>query len=447
MCEKYKTMQKFVLVIILTLLSVNSSAQDWKRYFDSINRLSYEAHRAMLDRLGIDELRPGPSGDPSSPNAANSDESKAKTYSSLPDPLVFDNGNKVRSAADWQQRREEIAEHFSNLVYGRLPEHIPGVTWILKTEKDTVLGNIAAREKILKGIVDNSEYPAVSVEISLSVTLPAEAAEAVPVIMEFGWNFPGFSNRKPPGPDWKEMVLKKGWGVAILVPTTIQPDHGAGLAEGIIGLTSGGAPREPDDWGALRAWAWGAGRAMDYFETDPGIDASRVGIEGLSRYGKAALVTMAYDIRFSIALVGSSGAGGAKILRRNFGEQVENLASSAEYHWFAPNFVRYAGPLTPADLPVDAHHLVAMCAPRPVFISTGSPQVEGNWVDARGMFLAAVYASPVYELLGHSGLSKLEYPDEGEALLEDDIAFRQHEGGHTVGPNWPAFIQFAEKHF
>ncbi len=145
-----------------------------------------------------------------------------------------------------------------------------------------------------------------------------------------------------------------------------------------------GQHRKPDDWGALRAWAWGASRAVDYFETDKSVNAKQLGIEGLSRYGKATIVTMAYEPRFAIAFVGSSGAGGTKILRRVFGEQVENLASSGEYHWFAGNFIKYASTLTPNDMPVDAHELVALCAPRPVFISSGSPKIEGQWVDAKG---------------------------------------------------------------
>ena len=145
-----------------------------------------------------------------------------------------------------------------------------------------------------------------------------------------------------------------------------------------------GQPRKLDDWGALRAWAWGASRALDYFETDKAVDAKRVGIEGLSRYGKAALVTMAYDPRFAIGFIGSSGAGGAKLHRRNFGEQVENVAGQGEYHWMAGNYLKYAGPLTPNDLPVDAHELVALCAPRPVFISAGSLEVEGGGSTRRG---------------------------------------------------------------
>jgi hypothetical protein len=176
------------------------------------------------------------------------------------------------------------------------------------------------------------------------------------------------------------------------------------------------------------------------------VDEKRIGIEGLSRYGKAALVAMAYEPRIAIGFIGSSGAGGAKLLHRVFGEQVENLASSAEYHWFAGNFIKYAGPLTQEDLPVDAHHLVAMCAPRPVFISSGSATLEGQWVDAKGMFLGGAMAGTVYELFGKRSMRTMLFPPQ-ETLVDGDVAFRQHEGGHTTGPNWPYFIQFTERYF
>src|SRR4051812_16719345 len=269
-------------------------------------------------------------------------------------------------------------------------------------------------------------------------------------MMEFGFQFP--PNFRPPapaanaGPTWQEQLLKKGWGFAILVPTSVQADNGAGLTQGIIGLVNKGQPRKPDDWGSLKAWAWGAGKALDYFETDKQVDAKQVSIEGLSRYGKAAIVTMAYEPRFAAGFIGSSGAGGTKILRRVFGEQVENLASSGEYHWFAGNFIKYAGPLTPNDLPVDAHELVALCAPRPVFISSGSPTVEGRWVDAKGMFLGGAYAGPVYKLLGKKDLGTTEFPPQQTALVNGEVAFRQHEGGHTTGPNWPTFLEFADRY-
>ena len=207
-----------------------------------------------------------------------------------------------------------------------------------------------------------------------------------------------------------------------------------------------GQPRKPDDWGALRAWAWGTNRAIDYFETDKAVDAKQIGIEGLSRYGKAAIVTMAYEPRIAIGFIGSSGAGGVKILRRIFGEQVENLASSGGYHWFAGNFIKYAGPLTANDLPVDAHELVALCAPRPVFISSGSPTVEGQWVDAKGMFLGGVHAGSVYKLLGKKDLGTIEFPLLETTLTDGEIAFRQHSGGHTTGPNWPTFLNWASRY-
>jgi hypothetical protein len=203
-----------------------------------------------------------------------------------------------------------------------------------------------------------------------------------------------------------------------------------------------GSPRKLDDWGALRAWAWGASRALDYFETDNSVDAKHVGSEGLSRYGKAALVTMAYDSRFAIGFIGSSGAGGAKILRRDFGEPVENLAGDGEYHWMAGNFLKYAGPLTARDLPVDVNELIALCAPRPLIISSGSQQVEGGWVGARGMFLAAIAAGPVYRLLSKKDLGATEFLPMETPLIDGDIAFRQRGSGHTTGPNWPTFLAF-----
>jgi hypothetical protein len=287
------------------------------------------------------------------------------------------------------------------------------------------------------------------VAIELDVTLPEAVRGRVPVVMELGFpegfHFPGFPIPPKTGPDWMEQVIGRGWGYAILVPNTIQPDDGAGLTEGVIGLASRGRPRAPDEWGALRAWAWGASRALDRLLADRRVDGRRVAIEGLSRYGKAALVTMAYDPRFSIGLIGSSGAGGAKLLRRDFGERVENLAASGEYHWFAPNFLRYAGPLRTADLPVDAHELIALAAPRPLFIGAGTLAAGDGWVDPRGSFEAARAASPAWRLLGLPGLVGDGLPAIGETRDSGRLAFRQHEGGHTNGPNWPAFLAFAAR--
>ncbi len=402
-----------------------------------------EDHRRMLRLLKITSLRRGPSGNPRSANAANYDEAKANPYPDMPDPLRLKNGKPVTSPRMWwTQRRPEIVEDFDREVYGRVPRNTPRVKWQVTGTRKHKVGGKEVATKQLVGHVDNSAYPQITVDIRLALTTPADAKGPVPVIMEFGFGF-GRGGRVAA---WQEQVIARGWGYAILTPTSIQADGGAGLTRGIIGLCNKGQPRKPDDWGALRAWAWGASRALDYFATDRAVDARRVGIEGLSRYGKAAIVAMAYDERFAVGFIGSSGAGGAKLHRRHFGEQVENVAGAGEYHWMAGNYLKYAGPLTPKDLPVDAHELVALCAPRPVFISVGSERVEGGWVDARGMFLAGVAAGPVYRLLGRKDLGTTQFPPQETALTAGAIAFRQHAGGHTTGPNWPTFLQFADRY-
>ncbi len=440
------------LLLLIVLTATLASAQFSRAAWDSLARLSAQDHELMRQQLGLTvPNRRGPSGNPQAPDAANSDESKVGSYI-LPNPLKLNNGQPVLTTAGWwEERRPEIVEAFDREVYGRLPANLPAVNWKVVSEKDTLVGNFPIREKRLRGIVDNAAYPAVEVEIELLLAIPAATREAVPVVLHFGFINSPFGNDEvtpiglgsPHEPSWKEQLIARGWGYAILVPGSIQADHGAGLRQGIIGLMNRGQPRRPDDWGALRAWAWGASRAMDYFRQDPAVDGARIAVEGLSRYGKAAAVAMAYDQRFSLGFIGSSGAGGTKILRRNFGEQVENLASSGEYHWFCGNFIKYASNLTVDDLPVDAHQLVALCAPRPVFISAGSPLVEGQWIDAKGMFLAGVHAGPVYRLLGKKDLGTTEFPVLGTPLFSGEIAFRQHAGGHSTGPNWSTWIAWA----
>lgn len=447
-------MKTFTCLLVAICAAMSASAQFGltPAQRDSINKLTAADHAAMLQQLGIsgNQLRKGPSGNAKDPNAANSVEAKVNPYV-LPDPLTFRNGQKVRTAREWiEKRRPEIAADFENEIYGKLPAHIPAVSWQLLSAKDTLVGNQAIRQKMLKGIVDNAAFPSIKVEINLLVATPA-GAPAVPLVLEFGFIRSPFNPGpiKPIGlgsptePTWQEQLISRGWGYAIIEPGSIQADNGAGLTAGIIGLTNRGKRRSASDWGALRAWAWGASRAIDYFETDKDVDARRVAIEGLSRYGKAAVVAMAFEPRIALGFIGSSGAGGAKILRRVFGEQVENLASSGEYHWFAGNFIRYASTRTPDDLPVDAHELIALCAPRPVFISAGSPQVEGQWIDARGMFEAAVGAGKVYRLFGKKDLGTTQFPKLGTPLTDGEIAFRQHAGGHSTGPNWSTWIAWA----
>lgn len=444
---------KNLLFFFLSLSFHLTHAQPTQAERDSIARYTRIDYLHMLDQLGIQEsaLRPGPSGNPEAPNAANRFEEKVRPYT-LPDPLVLNSGEKVESAATWwQKRRPEIVEDFESEIYGRLPEHIPAVDWQVVSIKDTMVGNFPIKEKMLRGVVDNSAFLSISVEIELVVATPLNAGVPVPLVLELGFIRSPFNPGpvepiglgSPHEPSWKEQLISRGWGYAVVVPSSIQPDNGAGLTRGIIGLANKGRRRKPADWGALRAWAWGASRAADYFEKDEDVDAKRIAVEGLSRYGKAAAVAMAFDSRFSLGFIGSSGAGGLKILRRNFGEQVENLASTYAYHWFCGNFIKYAGLLTADDLPVDAHELAALCAPRPIFISAGSPQVEGQWIDAKGMFLAGVHAGPVYRLLGKKDLGATEFPLLGAALTDGEIAFRQHAGGHSTGPNWSTWIAWA----
>ncbi len=423
---------------------------------EPVHLTAEQDHQRLMELLHIKTLRRGADGDPKSPNAANYDEAKANTGAKLPDPLRLNDGKEVKTAKEWwKKRRPEIVEDFDREIYGRVPRETPKVTWEVTSTAHGMNGDVPVITKKLVGQVDNSAYPAVSVNIDLTVTTPAEAKGPVPVMMWLSFSpefmaaiakrFPEMTAAAQKGPTWEQQVLAKGWGYAVLIPTSIQADNGAGLTEGIIGLVNKGKPRGLEDWGALRAWAWGASRAMDYFETDKAVDARQVGIGGHSRYGKAALVTMAYDPRFAIGYISSSGAGGAALYRRNFGEQIGNVAGTGEYHWMAGNFLKYAGPLTPNDLPVDSHELIALCAPRPVFISGGAIKGDG-WVDPHGMFLAAVGAGPVYRLLGKKDLGTTVFPPIETPLIDGEIAFRQHTGGHTPGPNWPTFLEFASRY-
>jgi hypothetical protein len=405
-------------------------------------------HKLMMEQLGITSIRQGANGrDPNAPNAANYDEARGNPYPELPDALKLDNGKPVKSAKQWwSKRRPEIVEHFDREVYGRVPKELPDVSWTTAETRNETRGGTAVITRKLIGHVDNSAYPLISVDIELFLTTPV-GAKGVPVIIEF---FPPeWAARIPPqpSPSWQDQVIARGWAYAILSPTSIQADNGACLTRGIIGLVNKGRSRAPDDWGALRAWAWGASRALDYLATDPAVDAKRAVIEGVSRYGKASLVTMAYEPRFAIGFIGSSGMGGAALHRRRIGELLENVAGSGEYHWMAGNYIKYAGPLTAKDLPVDAHELIALSAPRPLFIGAGSPAQGDAWVDPRGMFMATVAASPVYRLLGKRALDTTEFPPIETPLTAGELAYRQHAGGHTSYPNWPTFLDFAARYF
>ncbi|MES2450965.1 MAG: acetylxylan esterase [Pseudomonadota bacterium] len=460
-------------------------------------------HRNMMDQLGIKALRPGHSGQPDGPNPANYDPAKANPFPDWPEILTLNNGRKVSTPDGWwKQRRPEIVEAFERDVVGRVPANMPRVVWSVASTDNEYIGGRRMVAKQLVGRVDNSAYPAVDVGIKVTLVLPAETAGPVPVLMMFAparypapsqptaeeaaridaamkadlvardpslaaafQAHPGFVFVSPPGffpaPPNDERIsilVAAGWGVALVDTASIQADNGAGLRSGIIGLINKGQPRKPDDWGALRAWGWGASRALDYLETVPGVDAKRVGIEGVSRYGKAALVAMAFDQRFAMVLVGSSGEGGAKPHRRNFGEAVENLTGTGGYHWMAGNFLKYGasqasfGARTPGDIPVDSHELIALCAPRPTFISYGVPEKgDANWLDQQGSYMATVAAGQVWTLLGAKDLGvgndyrTASMPPVLTDMLDGQLAWRQHDGGHTDAPNMKYFIAWADR--
>jgi (4-O-methyl)-D-glucuronate---lignin esterase len=444
---------------------------------EPLNWTAQQDHQNMKEQLGITRLRSGPSGNASATNAANYDPAKANPFPDLPEPLVTKDGQKVTTAQQWWKvRRPEIVEDFEREVFGRVPKNVPKVAWTIATQAtDRVVGSNPVVAKQLVGIVDNSDCPSIKVDIQMNLVTPANARGPVPVLMMFGFGsgLPRRPGEPPPtnrfggfggfggtnaGPSSTEMLIAAGWGYATIVPNSIQADNGAGLTKGIIGLVNKGQPRQPDDWGSLRAWAWGAARGLDYLETDSTVDAKKVGIEGVSRYGKAALVTLAFEPRFAVALVGSSGEGGAKLHRRNFGEAVENLTGSGEYHWMAGNFLKYGtaeskfGSKNAGDLPVDAHELIALCAPRPTFISYGIPaRGDANWLDQQGSYMATVAAGPVFRLLGAKDIGEKEnyrtakMPPVNTGLLDGELAWRQHDGGHEDRSNMKYFIAWANK--
>lgn len=410
-------------------------------------RLAQQDRQRIMDLLGITSIPPGAQ----SSNPDTYDESKAEPFPALPHPLFMNDGRRVTSVDMWwKQRRPEIVEDFEREVYGRTPKNTPAVRW----EVTSTVNDGTTVTKTLVGHVDNSSYRAVAVDIELVLATPASAKGPVPVIMQLNVQLlgrgragqlpAGAATATPPPGWWQQQVLAKGWGWAQIVPTSIQGDSGADLTQGIIGLVNKGRPRKLDDWGALKAWAWGASRALDYFETDKAVDARRVGIQGHSRYGKAAIVAMAFDQRFAIGYISSSGAGGAKLHRRKFGEVVENVLAANEYHWMAGNYFKYAGDWD--ALPVDSHELIALVAPRPIFISAGATDGDG-WVDAKGSFLAASAAQPAYALLGKKGMPQgaNQFPPIDTALVDGEVGFKQHTGGHTDAPTWPTFIAFAER--
>jgi hypothetical protein len=500
---------KPILAILMLCVSMPVFSQtNSSQYPQPVTFTADQDRNNMMEQLGIKKLRPGANPNTPSSNPPNYNESLANPYPRLPEVLVTKTGQKITTPDMWwQQRRPEIVENLEREVYGRVPKKIPAVSWAVKILDREFVGRTPVIAKQLVGRVDNSDYPLIDVNISMVVVTPTNVKGKVPVLMMFGRpslpapaqpdpesmeklnaaikslleksdpalkaifeKYPAYNPVQrtpapnpfappPPGdPSPTEQLLAAGWGYAVIDPASIQADNGAGITRGIIGLVNKGQPRKPDDWGALRAWAWGAARGLDYLETDTAVDAKHVGIEGVSRYGKAALVTLAFEQRFALALIGSSGKGGTTLHRRNWGEAVENLTGGS-YYWMAGNYMKYGaseasfGSKTASDLPTDSHELIALCAPRPVFISYGIPEKgDAHWLDHQGSYMAAIAAGPVFKLLGVKDLGvSADYQTEkmpavNISMLDGELAWRQHDGGHTDAPNMKYFIPWANRY-
>jgi hypothetical protein len=399
-------------------------------------------------------------------HVSNYNEEKVSPYT-LPDPLVTSSGERVDSAEAWfQKRRPEILKFYQEEIYGRIPANAPRVTWEV-TETDT-----AAREgkATLKRVVGRMGDQPDGPRMNLTVYLPARASGPVPMLLSITFNFgagargqavaktgqgqgqgPAAPPKRGPGTgpgpggfDSVGAVLDHGWGYASLGYTDIQPDRADRWTEGVIGLTlkEGQTRPAPDEWGTISAWAWGISRSIDYLETEPAVDAQHIAITGVSRLGKTVLWAGAQEPRVAAVFSVVSGEMGAALIRRDWGETLDDMAQNFPWQ-FAGNLQKWVGKWN--DLPVDQHMLIALCAPRPVYVNGG---LTDQWSDPKGEFLAMVAAGPVYRLLGRKDLGVTELPPLDNPIIGGDLAFHYHSGGHGAVPaDWKAFFEFADRHF
>jgi len=398
----------------------------------------------------------------------NYDESKVPKYV-LPDPLILANGQPVRDARTWNtKRRPEILELFRSNVYGRSPQRPQGMTFELAEINQQALGGTAVRKQVTVYFSPKKDGP----KMELLLYLPASAKKPVPVFL--GLNFtgnhtanadPGIrlgevwqrdpatkTSAKKRGTDasrganasrWQvEKILARGYGVATIYYGDIEPDFDGGMPNGVRPLfAKPGEARSADAWAAIGAWAWGLSRAMDYLETDKNVDAKRVAITGHSRLGKTALWAGAEDTRFAMVISNDSGEGGASLARRRFGEKVKHLNTSFP-HWFCDNYRKFND--REDDLPVDQHMLIALIAPRPVYVASAE---EDQWADPKGEFLAASAAGAVYRLLGKQGLETDQMPAVHQPIM-NTVGYHIRAGKHDITAyDWDRNLDFADKHF
>ncbi len=395
----------------------------------------------------------------------NYDESKTGSWV-LPDLFTLHNGQRVTDAKGWmEQRRPEIVRLFETEQFGRSPKRKPRPTHLFDTGSP-VLDGKALRKQVRLYFTDDT----IRHQADMVICLPAEATGPVPLFLTISFmpntlmvDDPGLA----PGYFWNregekvplqlqegrpriggldvEKFISQGIGVATLYYGDIEPDFPAGICHGVRGhyLPAGQECLAPDEWGAISAWAWGLGYAMDYLEKEPGVDASKVALHGVSRLGKTVLWSGALDQRFGMIIASCSGEGGAALSRRDFGETIAHIIAPSRYFYqFCDNRARYGD--DPHQSPIDAHMLVSLIAPRPLLLQTGD---SDDWSDPRGEFLSAVAAEPVYRLFGKRGLESIEIPAAGKPILHD-MGFYMHAGGHgTLPEDYDIFIDFMRKHF
>lgn len=392
----------------------------------------------------------------------NYDESKVPVYT-LPDVLTLTNGRKVTTKKEWvEKRRPELLRLFETQIYGKVPVRSKDLHFRLLNEDREALGGLATRKEVAVYLTKDEKH-----YLTVLMYLPNRRKGTVP--MFFGINFKGNHAIHPdegitfPSEErmiaygrkrmfprgsaasrWPvEMLMEHGYGLATFYRGDIDPDFDDGFQNGVHPLYYKKGQTRPaeDEWGTLAAWAWGMSCAMDYFETDKDIDAKRIAIFGHSRLGKTTLWAGAIDPRFALVISNDSGCGGAALSRRKFGETVR--AVNCQFtHWFCRNFWQYND--KEDTLPVDQHELIALMAPRPVYIASAE---EDRWADPKGEFLSGVYASPVYELFGLPGLPVKEMPAVNQPVLSGTIGYHIRSGKHDINLyDWTQFVKFADKH-
>ncbi len=375
---------------------------------------------------------------------SNYDESKVPAYT-LPDPLVMADGTRVADAQMWRtRRRPEILRAYQTEIYGRIPANTPKVTWEVVDTDPAAKGNTAIMRRAVGRIGAAADAP----RVTMMIYTPSKAATPVPLILiiNFGGGPPveGKPAMQFNDPPVAADILARGWGYAMVGYQDIQPDRLNTFNQGVIGLTlaPGQTQPKPDEWGTISAWSWGLSRIIDYFETDKLVDAKKIAVQGHSRLGKTVLWASAMDERIAAVFSSCSGEMGAALARRDWGETVDDMAQNFSYQ-FAGNFQKYAGHWN--EMPVDAHMLIALSAPRPVFITGGT---QDQWADPVGEFKAGVAAGPVYKLLGKNVLGTTELPPLDTPLTKGDVGWHYHTGGHmATAADWKAFLEFVGKYF